>query len=68
MNLFRVETKRLIGYFNSIVVYRIKNIYFCLNRSKIYDEMNFNKMYMTSFIQQIIVHLMPVKAIFIDGG
>ena len=65
---YRVETKRLIGYFNNIVVYRIKNLYFCLDISKIYDEMNFNKMYMASSIQQIIVHLMPVKAVFIDGG
>jgi len=54
--------------FSGPVIDPIKNFYFCLDRSKIYDEMDFSKMYMTSFIQEIIVHLMPVKAVFIEGG
>ncbi len=39
-----------------------------LDRKAIYDGKDFDNMYMTSFIQEIIGNLMPAKAVFIRGG
>jgi choline kinase len=57
----------LIG-FSANVIDKIKNFYYSLEQSKVYDGMTFKNMYMTSFIQEIIDHLIPVKAVFIEGG
>ena len=39
-----------------------------LDRHTKYDGKDFENMYMTSFLQLIIDRLMPVQAVFIDGG
>jgi len=59
-----------IGLFkiSDIILGRVKNFYHNLDKSKSYDGNNFNNMYMTSFLQLIIDHLMPIKADLIEGG
>ena len=47
---------------------QIRKFYHSLDKSATYDDMEFNNMYMTQFIQLIIEELMPVKAELISGG
>lgn len=47
---------------------KIKAFYDELDRSASYDGKDFDNMYMTSFLQQIIDGLMPAKAVPVDGG
>lgn len=47
---------------------RVRSFYHGLDRKQLYDGKNFRNMFMTSFLQEIIDHLMPVKAVLIDGG
>lgn len=47
---------------------KIKAFYAAMDRSAIYDGKDFDNMYMTSFLQNIIDRLMPAKAIMVDGG
>lgn len=44
------------------------NFYKSLNRQDMYDEKDFDNMYMTSFIQLLIDNLIDVKPVFIEGG
>lgn len=48
---------------NDIILY-----YQTLDKNKLYDGKSFDNMYMTSFIQMIIEHLLDVKPVFINGG
>ncbi len=47
---------------------RVRTFYHTLDKERLYDGQPFEKMYMTSFIQQVIDHLMPVRAVSIEGG
>jgi choline kinase len=47
---------------------KVKDFYHALDRRRVYDGKPFEKMFMTSFLQEIIDHLMPVKAAIINGG
>lgn len=49
-------------------VNRVRDFYNSLDRNTRYDGQNFDNMYMTSFLQLIIDRLMPIHAVFIDGG
>jgi len=44
------------------------NAYDNLDKTKLYDEKDFDNMYMTSFIQYLIDNAWDVKACLIDGG
>jgi len=59
-----------IGLFkiSDIILDRVKIFYHNLDKSTSYDGNNFNNMFMTSFLQLIIDHLMPIKADLIEGG
>lgn len=50
------------------VLPQIINFYSNLNKDRLYDNKDFNNMYMTSFIQLIIDKLLPVNPVFINGG
>ena len=50
------------------VIRSIREFYYSLDRNKLYDGKDFNNMYMTSFIQQIIDNLQSLKALRINGG
>jgi choline kinase len=47
---------------------KIITFYESLDRTAMYDGKDFDNMYMTSFIQNIIDNLMDVKPIYIEGG
>lgn len=47
---------------------KVISFYESLDKSVVYDGKNFDTMYMTSFIQLMIDHLMNVEPVFIDGG
>jgi L-glutamine-phosphate cytidylyltransferase len=47
---------------------KVISFYESLDKNALYDGKDFNTMYMTSFIQLIIDHLMNVEPVFIDGG
>lgn len=49
-------------------IQRVRDCYHQMDRSAKYDGMNFDNMFMTSFIQHLIDNAMPVKAVFIEGG
>ena len=49
-------------------VAKMRAFYRGLDRSKKYDGKDFPQMYMTSFLQEIISGLMPIKAVLVDGG
>ena len=59
-----------IGLFkiSNSIIERVRKFYHELDRSKYYDGKDFNKMYMTSFIQLIINSISKVKADIINGG
>jgi L-glutamine-phosphate cytidylyltransferase len=44
------------------------DFYDSLSKTELYDNQNYENMFMTSFIQQIIDNLTEVKPIFIEGG
>lgn len=46
----------------------IIEFYASLSRDAIYDGKTFDQMYMTSFLQMIIDHIMPIKAVLVRGG
>lgn len=46
----------------------VKRFYDAMDRSAEYDGKDFPNMYMTSFLQEIIDGLMPVRAVRVDGG
>jgi len=50
------------------IIGRIAKFYHGLDRKAIYDGKDYENMYMTSFIQLVIDNLVPVKAVFINGG
>jgi len=50
------------------VINKVVNFYDNLNEDQLYNGKDFNKMYMTSFIQMIIDELIDVMPVFIDGG
>lgn len=50
------------------VISTIIKLYESLDKNKLYDEMDFDNMYMTSFIQIIIDNLYEVNPVFISGG
>jgi len=39
-----------------------------MDRNALYDGKDFDNMYLTSFIQAVIDHVMPVTAAFVEGG
>ncbi len=47
---------------------KVRTYYHSLDRNALYDGKDFRNMYMTSFIQSIIDHLMPVHPIYVQGG
>jgi choline kinase len=47
---------------------KIHSFYNMLDKSALYDGKDFNNMFMTTFLQNIIDRLMSVKAVFIEGG
>ncbi len=47
---------------------QIIDYYHSLDRKASYDGKSFDNMYMTTFIQLIIDNVLPVKAVFIEGG
>ncbi len=49
-------------------VAEVRRFYHGLDKEKLYDGKDFNNMYMTSFIQEVINNLMPVHAVPIAGG
>ena len=51
-----------------IVIEKIRNFYYTLDKSDYYDGKNFENIYMTSFIQLIINSISTVKADIIKGG
>jgi choline kinase len=46
----------------------IVEFYATLSRDAMYDGKTFEQMYMTSFLQMIIDHIMPIKAVLVHGG
>ncbi|MCK5110914.1 MAG: phosphocholine cytidylyltransferase family protein [Arcobacteraceae bacterium] len=50
------------------LIHKVIKFYERLDKTKLYDEKDFDNMYMTSFIQMIIDNLCDVKPVFIDGG
>ena len=46
----------------------VREFYHSLSKTDMYNEKNYNNMYMTTFIQLIIDKLLPVKAEKIQGG
>jgi len=50
------------------VLKKVQDFYHSLNTNIIYDGDEFKQIYMTSFLQLIIDDLMPIKAVFINGG
>ncbi len=50
------------------IVNKVIDYYDSLDTNKLYDEKNFDNMYMTSFIQMIIDNLADVKPVYINGG
>jgi choline kinase len=46
----------------------VVRFYHRLDRARTYDGKPFEKMFMTSFLQEIIHGLMPVRAVRFDGG
>ncbi|OHD90008.1 phosphocholine cytidylyltransferase family protein [Sulfuricurvum sp. RIFCSPLOWO2_12_FULL_43_24] len=59
MGLIKIK-KELIG--------EIVEFYATLSRDAMYDGKSFTQMYMTSFLQMIIDHIMPIKAVLVHGG
>jgi choline kinase len=53
---------------SSSALARLQAFYHGLDRSKLYDNQPFTQMYMTSFLQAVIDHCLPIKAVVIDGG
>lgn len=53
---------------SKVALKKVISFYESLDKSAVYDGKDFNTMYMTSFIQLIIDHLMNVEPVFIDGG
>ncbi len=47
---------------------KVRQFYHAMGKEKMYDGKDFNNMYMTSFIQEVIDNLMPVHAVSIAGG
>jgi len=47
---------------------RVRAFYHALDQTRLYDGKNFHNMFMTSFLQEIIDHLMPIKAVLVGGG
>jgi L-glutamine-phosphate cytidylyltransferase len=47
---------------------RVRTFYRRLDVSRRYDGKDFRNMFMTSFLQEVIDHLMPVKAVLVSGG
>lgn len=62
------------GQYMGLILWRaaamkqILDFYDNLDTSAMYDGKNFDNMYMTSFLQQIIDGLMPAKAVPVQGG
>lgn len=50
------------------LVREIVEFYATLSRDAMYDGKTFEQMYMTSFLQMIIDHIMPIKAVLVRGG
>lgn len=50
------------------IVNKVIDYYDSLDKNKLYDEKDFDNMYMTSFIQMIIDNLSDVKPVYINGG
>lgn len=46
----------------------VKKFYYSLDRNKIYDDKNFDNMYMTTFLQRLIDEGFKIKPIAISGG
>ncbi len=59
-----------IGLFkiSKAVVNEVLGFYQSMNKDRDYDGQNFDNMYMTSFIQNLIDHLLKVYPVWIDGG
>lgn len=47
---------------------KVIDFYSSLDPKSLYDGKDLNNMFMTSFLQNIIEQVMPVKAVMIDGG
>lgn len=54
--------------FKKNILPKVTDFYHSLSRMSMFDERDLDKMYMTTFIQLIIDHLLPVKAVIINGG
>ena len=50
------------------IISQLVAFYATLSREVVYDGRNFAQMYMTSFLQMIIDHVMPIKAVSVHGG
>lgn len=53
---------------NRNILPKVIEFYYSLRRDRLYDGRDFANMYMTTFIQLIIEHLLPVRAVVIHGG
>lgn len=53
---------------NKPALQSVRKFYHLLDRKAKYDGQDFDNMFMTSFIQQVIDHLLPVQAVIINGG
>eukprot|EP00002_Diphylleia_rotans_P032678 TRINITY_DN687_c0_g15_i1.p1 TRINITY_DN687_c0_g15~~TRINITY_DN687_c0_g15_i1.p1 ORF type:complete len:541 (+),score=123.22 TRINITY_DN687_c0_g15_i1:111-1733(+) len=54
--------------FSGRVLPKIRAYYHSLDRAALYDGKTFDQMYMTSFLQNIADNVLPLTAVFIDGG
>ena len=50
------------------VVRQVKDYYENLDETALYDEKDFDNMYMTSFLQMIADNIMPLTPVYIKGG
>lgn len=54
--------------FSKNIINDVRKFYHRLDQTSYYDGKNFDNMYMTSFLQQIIEKLMPIKAVFVSSN
>ena len=50
------------------VLPRVRTFYHSLDRGRRYEGKDFRNMFMTSLLQEIIDHLLPIQAVLLDGG
>lgn len=55
-------------WFSKNILKKVREFYHLCENSSISDLAEFKKIYMTSFLQLLIDNLMPIEAVFINGG